>query len=159
MNKSDLIKLLKEYKENKSKWNLALKEIKNKENTIKKVRDDIDISSSSTGINNDIHSKNSISDKTGKQAIDIAGRISALEDEIQKLKEEKDNYADKVDEVDIRLKALTEKEYLVVYYHYIEDYTYAYIGDNQYFNSFKQTRSEKIIKGIAHIAINKMAKI
>lgn len=69
MTKETLILLLKQYKENKAKLKLKLRE---KEKLLRKIEQlkDITISAVSTEINNDIHSKNSISDKVGNSASD-----------------------------------------------------------------------------------------
>lgn len=66
MSKEELIELLRDYKENKAKLNIKLKELKN--NRIKLKEIDVETSiTSSFGINQDIHSKNQISNKVLKK--------------------------------------------------------------------------------------------
>ena len=91
MTKETLIILLKQYKENKAKLKLKLRE---KEKLLKNIEQlkDISISAIATEINNYIHSKNSISDKVGNKASDnidktkeYQGRLDILEEEIIEL--------------------------------------------------------------------------
>ena len=63
MEKEKLIKLLKEYKENKAKLNVKLKELKTTRIKLKNCNDTDTSITSSYGINQDIHSKNKISNK------------------------------------------------------------------------------------------------
>ena len=62
MTREDLIVLLKEYKENKARLNIKLKELKSSRIKLKYVDSDTNMTSS-YGDNQDIHSKNQISDK------------------------------------------------------------------------------------------------
>ena len=61
MEKEEFIKLLKEYKENKAKLNIKLKELKNARIKLKNFDDPYTSVTSSFGINQDIQSKNNIS--------------------------------------------------------------------------------------------------
>lgn len=163
MSKEELVTLLKKYKELKAKMKSCEKEIAKIDNQLTREKfkqcNDIKISSNSLEINSDIHSKNSISDKTANQAITHIDTITELNNKEKKIFDEMRECEYKVEYIDIRLNALTEKEYLVVYNHFIEGFTYSYIGNNQYYSKFKQTRSEKVIQKISDIAINKMIKI
>ena len=63
MSKDELITLLKEYKENKAKSNIRLKELKTARIKLKNCYSTYTNMTSSFGINQDIHSKNQISNK------------------------------------------------------------------------------------------------
>ena len=144
MSKEELIELLRDYKENKAKLNIKLKELKN--NRIKLKEIDVETSiTSSFGINQDIHSKNQISNKVLK-------KIEELEADIRKLRE-------KVDLIDDRLECLKykEKELLIAYY--VDGRSYDDIGNNLYFKLFNQTRNWETIKKIIERALDKMLNL
>ncbi len=160
MNKNELILLLKQYKENKAKLNIKLKEL----NVLRlrlKALDNIDVSTSSGNyeINSDIHSKNKISDKVGNNVANNEDKKAELKSEIEQLEAETRELRDKAETVEDRLSSLkyTEKEILVAYY--IEGRTLEDIGNKLYFQLFSQTRSGRHIQRIINRATQKMIKL
>ena len=145
MTKEGLILLLKSYKENKAKLKLKLRE---KEKLLRKIEQlkDITISTAVTEINNDIHSKNSISDKTGNKASDNIDKTKEYQEQLDILEEEIIELNDKIEEIDIRLEALKGKEKQILMAYYVDGYTYDYIGNIVYWQLFHQTRSERHIR-------------
>lgn len=158
MTREQLILLLKNYKENKAKLKLKLRE---KENILRKIEKlkDITLTVTSYEDNNDIHSKNMISDKVGKQAIknvdlevDLQQTLNKVEDEIKELNS-------KIEEVDIRLEGLRRKEKEILVDYYIEGNSYEHIGNITYHNLFGQTRSADCIKKIITNSLEKISKL
>lgn len=145
MTKETLILLLKQYKENKAKLKLKLRE---KEKLLRKIEQlkDITISTVSTGINNDIHSKNSISDKVGNSASENIDKTKEYQERLDILEEEIIELNDVIEEIDIRLDALKYKEKQILIAYYIDGCTYEDIGNRVYWELFHQTRSERQIK-------------
>ena len=158
MTKTELIVLLKKYKENKARLKLKLRE---KEGILRKLESikNVSISSTSYEQNSDIHSKNKISDKVGDKAsknIDIEAeltiKLTEIENEIKELNT-------KLEEVDIRLEALTKKEREILIDYYIEGNTYEQIGNNTYYRLYGQTRSDKSIQKTIEKATKKMLNL
>lgn len=146
-----LIKLLKNYKENKATLNIRLKELKNKRIELKNLVVDTSIS----GINYDtegIHSKNTISDKTGNSIIKTDDKRIKLEEEIRQLRKD-------VETVDDRLEILTYKEKQLLIARYIEECSYADIGNRIYYQLYSETRSEDTIQRMINRALKKVSKI
>lgn len=139
-----LIKLLKNYKENKATLNIRLKELKN-----------LVVDTSISGINYDtegIHSKNTISDKTGNSIIKTDDKRIKLEEDIKKLRKD-------VEAVDDRLEILTYKEKQLLIARYIEECSYADIGNRVYYQIYSETRSEDTIQRMINRALKKVSKI
>ena len=158
MTREDLIVLLKEYKENKARLNIKLKELKNSRIKLKYVDSDTNMTSS-YGDNQDIHSKNQISDKVSRKVeendakrIELEKRIEALEEEVRELRE-------KVDTVEDRLDGLKFKEREILTAYYVEGMTAEDIGNRLYFQLFNQTRSGRHIQRIIEKATEKMVKL
>ena len=145
MSKDELILLLKKYKENKSKLKLRLRE---KEGILRKLESikEVSIGACSTGINNDIHSKNAISDKVGNNATYNTDTTIELEQKLKELESEIVELQYMVEEVDIRLEALRYKEREVLIAYYIDDCTYEDIGNRLYYKWFNQTRTSRHIQ-------------
>lgn len=158
MTKEQLILLLKNYKENKAKLKLKLRE---KENILRKIErlKDISLSVTSYEDNSDIHSKNSISDKVGKQAINNADLKAELQQDLEELEEEIKELNTKLEEVDIRLESLKRKEKEILIDYYVEGNSYEYIGNITYHNLFGQTRSADCIKKIIINSLEKISKL
>lgn len=158
MKKEQLILLLKQYKENNAKLKLRLRE---KEALLRKLEHlkEVDVSSSSTELNGDIHSKNKIGDRTGNNAIDNLETEAEIREKLKDAEEEISELTIMIEEVDIRLGALKyrEKEILVAYY--IDGCTYEDIGNRVYHKLFNQTRSSRNIQDIVEAATNKMLKL
>lgn len=158
MTKEQLILLLKKYKENKAKLKLKLREKENILRKIEKLRY-ITLSVTSYEDNSDIHSKNTISDKVGKQAIKNADLEVNLKDELNKVEDEIKELNRKIEEVDIRLEGLKRKEKEILVDYYIEGNSYEHIGNITYHNLFGQTRSADCIKKIIINALEKITNL
>lgn len=159
MTKEELIELLKEYKQNKAKLNIKLKELKTARLKLKAC-DDIDISTTSSyGENQDIHSKNKISNKVLSKVEQNETRRLELEAEIEQLEETVKHLRNKVETVEDRLEGLKYKEREILTAYYVEGRTAEDIGNNLYFNLFNQTRSGRQIQGIIKKAIYKLSKL
>lgn len=158
MSREQLILLLEKYKENKASLKLKLRE---KENTLREIDKIKEVSLKVTSFeeNSDIHSKNTISDKVANNAIKNVEKQKELEQKLEGVEKEIRELNSKVEEVDIRLEALTYKESEIVKDYYIEKNTYEHIGNCTYFRLFKQTRSVRNIQDIVEKAVNKMMKI
>ena len=159
MNKNELIELLKNYKENKAKLDIKLKEIKTKRLQLKGCEEVETSLTAGYGINQDIHSKNQISNKVlnkieqnDKRRNDIENEIETLEEEIRELRE-------KVETVEDRLIGLKYKEREILIAYYIDGRTAEDIGNRLYFQLFNQTRSDRHIQRIIEKATEKMAKL
>ncbi len=158
MTKEQLILLLKNYKENKAKLKLKLRE---KESILRKIESlkNVSLSVTSYENNSDIHSKNIITDKVGNKAsdnldteLDLKAQLDKVENEIKEL-----NII--IEEVDIRLEALRKKEKEILIDYYIEGNTYEDIGNYTYYKLFGQTRSDKAIQKIIERATQKMINL
>lgn len=160
MTKEELINLLKNYKENKAKLELRKREKKKCEDRLKHNKEIVVNITGIVGINSEIHSKNTISKKTEKAAIDIIEKDKKEKEEaeqrIKDLEKEIKELEDKVIETKIRLSALKYKEKEILYAYYVEERTYADIGNNLYFHLFSETRDVGTIKKIVEKAMQKM---
>lgn len=159
MSKDELIQLLKDYKENKAKLNIKLKELKTKRLQLKGC-DEIDTSlTTGYGINQDIHSKNQISNKVlnkveqnDKRKIDLKEEINNLEEKVRELREN-------VEAVEDRLEGLKYKEKQLLIAYYVDGRSYEEIGNQLYWQLFNQTRNWETIKKIIEKAIQKMINL
>lgn len=158
MTKETLILLLKQYKENKAKLKLKLRE---KEKLLRKIEQlkDITISVSSTEINNDIHSKNSISDKVGNNAVDNIDKENEYREELDIIEAEIIELNESIEEIDIRLDALKYKEKQILIAYYIDGCTYEDIGNRVYWELFKQTRSSRHIQRMIERSTEKIINL
>ena len=158
MTREDLIVLLKEYKENKARLNIKLKELKNSRIKLKYVDSDTNMTSS-YGDNQDIHSKNQISDKVSRKVEENDTKRIELENKIEELEEEVRKLREKVDIVEDRLEGLKFKEREILTAYYVEGMTAEDIGNRLYFQLFSQTRSGRHIQRIIEKATEKMVKL
>lgn len=158
MTREDLIVLLKEYKENKARLNIKLKELKNSRIKLKYVDSDTNMISS-YGNNQDIHSKNQISDKVSRKVEENDTKRIELENKIEELEEEVRKLREKVDTVEDRLEGLKFKEREILTAYYVEGMTAEDIGNRLYFQLFSQTRSGRHIQRIIEKATEKMVKL
>lgn len=162
MSKEELIELLKNHLENKAKLNIKLKDLKTARIELDHLKD-IDkyetSITSSYGENQDIHSKNQISDKVLKTIEKKDTRGAELEEKISKLEEEVKNLRTKVDIVEDRLKGLKYKEREILTAYYVEGRTAEDIGNKLYFQLFSQTRSDRHIQRIIDKATQKMLNL
>lgn len=158
MTREDLIVLLKEYKENKARLNIKLKELKNSRIKLKYVDSDTNMTSS-YGDNQDIHSKNQISDKVSRKVeendikrIELENKIEELEEEVRKLRE-------KVDAVEDRLIGLKYKERELLVAYYIDGRTAENISRTLYYDMYQRTCTPRYIQKIIDKATQKMINI
>lgn len=158
MTREELIKLLKEYKENKARLNIKLKELKTIRIKLKYIDSDTNLTSS-YGDNQEIHSKNQISDKVSKKVeendtkrIELEKRIEALEEEVRKLRE-------KVDAVEDRLIGLKYKERELLVAYYIDGRTAENISRTLYYDMYQRTCTPRYIQKIIDKATQKMVNI
>lgn len=159
MNKEELISLLKAYKENKARLNIQLKELKLKRIQFKSY-EDIDISlTTAYGINQDIHSKNQISDKVLRKVEQNDTKKRQLQEEINELEKSVRKLREKVEAVEDRLEALKYKEREILTAYYVEGRTAEDIGNKLYFQLFSQTRSDRHIQRIIEKATEKMTNL
>ena len=159
MTKEELVSLLKDYKENKAKLNIRLKDLKTARIALKHLKE-IDVSLTSTiEINGDIHSKNKISDKVGRQVEENDEKRRKKEAEIKELEKQVKELREKVEAIDDRLEGLYPKERELLTAYYIENRTYEEIGNKTYFLLYHQTRSWETVKKIIEKATKKMLKM
>lgn len=159
MNKSELIELLKSYKQNKAKLNIKLKDLKSAKIKLKYINNTETSMTTAYGTNQDIHSKNQITNKVLKKVeendtkrIEIEKRIRELEKEVRQLR-------DKVEKVEDRLTGLKYKEREILVAYYIDGRTAEDIGNRLYFQLFNQTRSSRHIQRIIEKATEKIVKL
>jgi len=158
MSKEELIELFRDYKENKAKLNIKLKELKN--NRIKLKEIDVETSiTSSFGINQDIHSKNQISNKVLKKIEENETKKEVAKEKIEELEADVRKLREKVDLIDDRLESLKYKEREILVAYYIDGRTAEDIGNNLYFRLFNQTRSNRHIQRIIEKATEKMLNL
>lgn len=158
MNKEELITLLKQYKENKAKLKIRLKELKNERIRLKYIDSDTNMTAS-YGNNQDIHSKNQISNKVLRKIEENDIKISELNKKIEELEKEVRELRAKVEAVEDRLIVLKYKEKEILTAYYIDGRTAEDIGNRLYFQLFNQTRSSRHIQRIIEKATEKMIKL
>lgn len=158
MTREELVILLKEYKENKARLNIKLKELKTSRAKLKYIDSDTNVTSS-YGNNQDIHSKNQISDKVSRKVeendtkrIELEKRIEILEEEVRKLRE-------KVDAVEDRLIGLKYKERELLVAYYIDGRTAENISRTLYYDMYQRTCTPRYIQKIIDKATQKMVNI
>lgn len=159
MNKSELIELLKNYKENKAKLNIKLKELKTERIKLKYVNDTETSMTATYGTNQDIHSKNQISDKVSRRIEENDNKRLEIEKQIEKLEEEVRKLREKVEAVEDRLIGLKYKERELLTAYYIDGRTAQNIGDKLYFQMYNRTCSARYIQKIIDKATQKMINI
>ena len=159
MTREDLIVYLKEYKQNKAKLNIKLKELKTVRIQLKYCEDAETSLTSSFGINQDIHSKNQISNKVLRKVEENETKREELQTKIEKLEKEIRDLREKVEAVEDRLEGLKYKEKEILSAYCIDGRTYEDIGNNLYFKLFNQTRDKDTIKKIVENAVKKMMNL
>lgn len=159
MIKEELIELLKEYKQNKAKLNIKLKELKNARIKLKAC-DDIETNTTSTyGENQDIHSKNKVSNKVLNKVEENEIRRLELKKEIEELEKVVRDLVQKVEVVEDRLVGLKYKEREILIAYYIDGRTAQNIADNLYFQMYNRTCSARYIQKIIDKATKSMINI
>lgn len=159
MNKEDFIVLLKEYKENHAKLNIKLKELKTKKIILKKYNDVETSLTTSYGMNQDIHSKNKISNKVLNKVEQNETKREQLQEEIEKLEEEVRILREKVEAVDDRLQCLKYKERELLVAYYIDGRTAENISRTLYYDMYQRTCTSRYIQKIINKATKKMINI
>ena len=144
--------------ENKERLNIKLKELKTARIKLKYIDSDTNVTSS-YGDNQDIHSKNQISDKVSRKVEENDTKRIELENKIEGLEEEVRELREKVDTVEDRLEGLKFKEREILTAYYVEGMTAEDIGNRLYFQLFNQTRSGRHIQRIIEKATEKMVKL
>ena len=158
MTREDLIKLLKEYKENKARLNIKLKELKTARIKLKYIDSDTNLTSS-YGDNQDIHSKNQISDKVSRKVEENDTKRIETEDKIEKLEEEVRELREKVEAVEDRLIGLKYKERELLVAYYIDGRTAENISRTLYYDMYQRTCTPRYIQKIIDKATQKMINI
>ena len=158
MTREDLIVLLKEYKENKARLNIKLKELKTSRIKLKYVDSDTNMTSS-YGDNQDIHSKNQISDKVSRKVEENDTKRIELENKIEELEEEVRKLREKVETVEDRLIGLKYKERELLVAYYIDGRTAENISRTLYYDMYQRTCTPRYIQKIIDKATQKMINI
>ena len=158
MTREDLIKLLKEYKENKARLNIKLKELKTARIKLKYIDSDTNLTSS-YGNNQDIHSKNQISDKVSRKVEENDTKRIELENKIEGLEEEVRELREKVEAVEDRLIGLKYKERELLVAYYIDGRTAENISRTLYYDMYQRTCTPRYIQKIIDKATQKMINI
>lgn len=159
MTREDLILLLKNYKENKAKLNIKLKALKLARILLRSCEEVETSLTSSYGENQDIHSKNKISDKVLKKVEENDIRRIELEKEIETLEKIVKELREKVEAVEDRLVGLKYKERELLVAYYIDGRTAENISRTLYYEMYQRTCTARYIQKIIEKATNKMINI
>lgn len=158
MDKTELIQLLKDYKENKAKLNIKLKELRNARIALNKLDTDTSMTSS-YGENQDIHSKNKISNKVLNKIEENDNKRIEKQKEIEKLEKEVRPLREKVEAVKDRLEGLKYKERELLVAYYIDGRTAENISRTLYYEMYQRTCTPRYVQKIIEKATQKMLKI
>lgn len=159
MTREDLIMLLKEYKENKAKLNIRLKELKMYRLQLKSY-EELDISiTPSYGQNSDIHSKNKISNKILDSVEKNEAKKEQLIEKISNLENIVKELRDKVEAVEDRLEGLKYKERELLVAYYIDGRTAENISRTLYYDMYQRTCTPRYIQKVIERATDKMINI
>ena len=140
IDKEELIKLLKEHRENKSKLELRKIEKKRLEKDLSKLKTEADNNMSTTyGINSDIRSKNSVASKTENIVIHKETERESIIKKIKDLKKEIKEIEGLVKQAEIRLNSLYYKEREILTAYYVDNREADEIGRNLYFQLYNRT--------------------
>ena len=159
MNREDLIKLLKEYKENKAKLNIKLKELKSARIELKRCNEFETSITTSYGQNQDIHSKNQISDKVLNKIEQNDNKRYELEKKIEELEKDVRQLREKVEAIDDRLIGLKYKERELLIAYYIDGRTADNISRTLYYEMYQRTCTPRYVQKIIEKATQKMINI
>lgn len=159
MTKEELKEKLKVHKENKARLNIKLKELKSLQIEIKNL-DKYETNIITTyGTNQDIYSKNQISDKVSKKIEENETKRSKLMKKIDNLEKEVKELIDKVDFIEDRLQALKYKEREIFEAYYIDGRTADNISRILYYEMYQRNCTPRYIQKIIEQTTNKMLKI
>jgi len=159
MTKEELIELLKEYKQNKAKLNIKLKELKTARVKLKACDDMETSTTSSYGENQDIHSENKINDKVLNKIEQNDTKRKELESEIESLEETVKELRNKVEAVEDRLIGLKYKERELLVAYYIDGRTAENISRTLYYDMYQRTCTSRYVQKIIEKATKKMINI
>ncbi len=159
MNKSDLIELLKTYKENKAKLNIKLKELKVARIKLKSLEETETSLTTTYGVNQDIHSKNQISNKVLSKIEEKESKAEQLEEEIRELEKLVRELREKVEAVKDRLEGLKYKERELLMAYYIDGRTAENISRTLYYDMYQRTCTPRYVQKIIEKATKKMTNI
>lgn len=159
MNKSDLIGLLKTYKENKAKLNIKLKELKVARIKLKSLEETETSLTTTYGVNQDIHSKNQISNKVLNKIEEKESKTEQLEEEIRQLEKLVRELREKVEAVKDRLEGLKYKERELLIAYYIDGRTAENISRTLYYDMYQRTCTPRYVQKIIEKATQKMTNI
>lgn len=159
MNKSDLIELLKTYKENKAKLNIKLKELKVARIKLKSLEETETSLTTTYGVNQDIHSKNQISNKVLSKIEEKESKAEQLEEEIRELEKSVRELREKVEAVDDRLIGLKYKERELLMAYYIDGRTAENISRTLYYDMYQRACTPRYVQKIIEKATQKMTNI
>lgn len=159
MNKEQLIILLKEYNENSAKLNIKLKSLKTKRIALKNCNNPETKITTNYGINEDIHSKNQISNKVLNKIEENETRKEKLLVEIGELENEVRELREKVETVKDRLDGLKYKERELLIAYYIDGRTAENISRTLYYDMYQRTCTPRYVQKIIEKATQKMIKI
>lgn len=128
MTKEQLILLLKNYKENKAKLKLKLRE---KESILRKIESlkNVSLSVTSYEENSGIHSKNIISDKTGNKASKNVDIETNYNEDLERIENEIKELETKLEEINIRLEVLKKRNKDILIKYYVEQNTYQELAE------------------------------
>ncbi len=159
MNKEEFIKLLREYKENKAKLKIKLKELRINRAKLDNIKEYETSLTTKFGINQDIHSKNQITDKVLNKIEENDTKRIELEEKIKELEKEIQELRYNVETVEDRLEALKHKEYKIVEAYYINGTTAQNIADNLYKELYGKECTQRYIQTVADNAVQKMINL
>lgn len=159
MSKEELIQLLKNYKENKAKLNIKLKELKLARIQLKNCNEVETSLTTQYGINQDIHSKNQISNKVLNKIEQNDNKKNELKKEIEELEELVRQLRDKVEAVEDRLIGLKYKERELLIAYYIDGRTAENISRTLYYDMYQRTCTPRYVQKIIEKATRRMINI
>lgn len=159
MSKEELIQLLKNYKENKAKLNIKLKELKLARIQLKNCNEVETSLTTQYGINQDIHSKNQISNKVLNKIEQNDNKKNQLKKEIEELEELVRQLRDKVEAVEDRLIGLKYKERELLIAYYIDGRTAENISRTLYYDMYQRTCTPRYVQKIIEKATRRMINI
>lgn len=158
MNKNEIIESLKTHKERQAKLDLRKNEKRRKEIKLARLKEE-EYKINITPIYEEARRGNAINSKVENAVVKKDDNIEVLEKEIIELGREIELLEIDVNDINIRLGALTylEKEILTDYL--INKMNCTEIGNITYYKIKQQTRSEKTIREIIKRALEKLEKI
>lgn len=159
MTKEELIQLLKEYKENKARLNIKLKDLKLARMQLKSLKEIETNLTTSYGINQDIHSKNKISNKVLSKIEENETKREEKQKEIEELEKTVRDLRGKVEAVNDRLEGLKYKEREILTAYYIEGRTAENISRTLYYDMYQRICTPRYVQKVIEKATQKMINI